>query len=355
MSLSRFLVSTTISAALLAAGHFSAASASRSPLPCPDFEPLEVDQPHTWEFSDQSAESSLVGVVVAEPGWLTVEVDTTAPQQLGAWWELWPTPCGAAASIADWGFDSGLIEVREPGTVHLRLGLVETSEPGEKKPVRLVTRYFPASQQPPKDGESGDDTEAEESEILPKDGASGDDTEAEESEILPKDGESGDDTEAEESEILPKDPAACGSVELAFFKDGESGDDTEAEESEILPKSGQGGCGCAAEPANDLMRCATPLRFGGSFLARIEAPRKDDRDYYSLVLNRAQKVRISTAGTTDTFGTLYDARGRRLTSADGGGEGENFAFEANLATGRYFVRVEGMVGSEGEYRLRVER
>ncbi len=337
MSLSRFLVSTTISAALLAAGHFTAASASRSPLPCPDLEPLEVDQPHTWEFSDQSAESSLVGVVVAEPGWLTVEVDDTDPHQLGAWWELWPTPCGAAASIADWSFDSGLIEVREPGTVHLRLGLVQTSERGEKKPVRLVTRYFPASQEPPKDGESGDDTEAEESEILPKDG------------------ESGDDTEAEESEILPKDPAACGSVELAFFKDGESGDDTEAEESEILPKSGQGGCGCAAEPANDLMRCAIPLRLGGSFLARLEAPRKDDRDYYSLVLNRAQRVRISTAGTTDTFGTLYDARGRRLASADGGGEGENFAFEANLATGRYFVRVEGMVGSEGEYRLRVER
>ena len=137
------------------------------------------------------------------------------------------------------------------------------------------------------------------------------------------------------------------------YKDGEPGDDTEEVDNEILP-FGSGpipGCVGAGEPANDLSLCASHLPPFGVVDGQLEIGSGWDHDYFVFVLPRLSRVRLFTTGTTDTFGTLYDAYGHRLMAADHGGGDQNFSLVASLAPGRYYVRVEGALGAEGSYHL----
>ena len=55
-------------------------------------------------------------------------------------------------------------------------------------------------------------------------------------------------------------------------------------------------------------------------------------------------ARISSSGSTDTYGTLYDGAGNWMGwkwTDDNDGQGNNFLFEGSLAAGRYFLLVRG--------------
>jgi len=64
-------------------------------------------------------------------------------------------------------------------------------------------------------------------------------------------------------------------------------------------------------------------------------------------------VEISTHGTTDTTGELYDRFGNRLDRVADGGEGGNFRMVRTLSPGVYFVRVAGEGSASGPYALMV--
>ncbi len=72
---------------------------------------------------------------------------------------------------------------------------------------------------------------------------------------------------------------------------------------------------------------------------------------YTFFLDRRQTVGISTAGPTDTLGTLLDEGRRVVASDDKGGPGKNFRIEADLVPGWYVLRIEGSWGSRGPYTL----
>ena len=77
-------------------------------------------------------------------------------------------------------------------------------------------------------------------------------------------------------------------------------------------------------------------------------------DYFKLTLASAQHLTVSTGGSTDTTGTLYDAQGALLAMAGSGGDMSNFRIERPLAAGTYFIRVSG--GSStvtGAYTLNI--
>ena len=68
-------------------------------------------------------------------------------------------------------------------------------------------------------------------------------------------------------------------------------------------------------------------------------------------LDRTRAVRLSTAGPTDTLGTLLDDESRVLATDDDSGPAENFHIEVDLAPGWYVLRLEGSWGSQGPYTL----
>ncbi len=136
-------------------------------------------------------------------------------------------------------------------------------------------------------------------------------------------------------------------------KDGEEGDDTEEGDQEILPIVVNIPPGAGEEPANDLSVCAGRLFLHGMTPGELDSSAGTDHDYFTFELEHARRVRVFTTGTTDTLGTLYDEHGQRLVADDDGGDGHNFAIDAMLSSGRYFVRVEGALGSEGAYELRL--
>ncbi len=98
--------------------------------------------------------------------------------------------------------------------------------------------------------------------------------------------------------------------------------------------------------------CATPLGPGAA-LGEIQNPWGDDEDVFRFDLAGPRTVEISTRGTTDTMGELYDRHGNRLGHADGGGEDGNFRMVRTLSPGAYFVRVAGERYASGPYVLTV--
>jgi len=68
---------------------------------------------------------------------------------------------------------------------------------------------------------------------------------------------------------------------------------------------------------------------------------------YRIYLQAASSnLKVTTQGTTDTYGELYDANGSYLASASSGGVGSNFSIAAAaLPRGIYYVKVMGQAGS----------
>ena len=104
---------------------------------------------------------------------------------------------------------------------------------------------------------------------------------------------------------------------------------------------------------SDSLLCATPVTFDRDIRGEIGNGWGDDLDVFVFELIAARTVRIETSGEADTFGGLYDRRGQRLATADGGGNGDNFRLVKTLQPGLYFVRVEAAAWSRGAYALAV--
>lgn len=77
-----------------------------------------------------------------------------------------------------------------------------------------------------------------------------------------------------------------------------------------------------------------------------------DVDYFSLELDTAGTIRVATAGTTATTGTLVRDDDRLKLEDDGGGAG-NFLIEGNVPAGVYYIEVKGTAEATGAYTLEV--
>jgi len=79
-----------------------------------------------------------------------------------------------------------------------------------------------------------------------------------------------------------------------------------------------------------------------------------DRDYFRLLVSEDTTLTVETTGSTDTFGTLFDATGTSLETDDDGGAGTNFEIERDVDAGTYYVEVRGFSSSTtGTYQLDV--
>ncbi len=90
---------------------------------------------------------------------------------------------------------------------------------------------------------------------------------------------------------------------------------------------------------NDATVCAHPIAMPPEGGILLTVPSAESSTYYRFRLRRTRTVRLTTTSDADTFGSLYDQHGYRLASDDDSGEGENFAIEALLKAGEYWVRV----------------
>lgn len=105
-----------------------------------------------------------------------------------------------------------------------------------------------------------------------------------------------------------------------------------------------------AEDHGDTADAATLL----TLPARIDAnlATETDVDYFRFALPLRATLRVATAGSTDTFGTLRDlARPLFLLTDDDNGPAANFRIEAKVPSGTYLLRVASSGGGSGDYVL----
>ena len=85
----------------------------------------------------------------------------------------------------------------------------------------------------------------------------------------------------------------------------------------------------------------------------IEA--EGDRDYFHFEVTALTEAAIYTVGAVDSYGELFDAGGREISSTDDGGDGDNFRIEPLLWPGTYYVRVSSnSSAATGSYTLHLE-
>lgn len=286
---------------------------------------LEAGEPWSWTASDQ-ASSELVAVEVPAAGWLALELGASGAAPGATWLQVVDPKCSGGVAAPDGFVDRGFVEVREPGTVYLRLGSVHDHPPGSPT-LRLASHLFERRS-------SGGEKDFE------KDGAPGDNTEEEDGEIVPL--------------LFPGEECdarfASQGVTGAYDKDGAPGDNTEEEDGEIVPILGGGGdcsVACAGrEPANDLLYCAGTLAPGVALAENLGAPDGLDRDYFTFTVRAPGEVRVDAESDLRLHATILDVAGRVLADDE---LLEREPLTATLPPGRYFLRVEGV--GEGEYRL----
>lgn len=105
----------------------------------------------------------------------------------------------------------------------------------------------------------------------------------------------------------------------------------------------------------DSFLCATALTVGGSSASGqiTYSSSTADGDMFTFELSSSATVTITSTGSTDVTGTLYNSAGDILDSDDNGGSSPNFQIVESLAAGRYYVRVEGAGTATGSYSVSV--
>jgi hypothetical protein len=94
---------------------------------------------------------------------------------------------------------------------------------------------------------------------------------------------------------------------------------------------------------------ATQVYFPGSYPEWLEA---GANQYYTFTLSSKAPVMISSSGTTDTVGYLYNSNKALLAYDDNNGSSSNFLISTTLPAGTYYVRVAGHSSStSGAYNL----
>ena len=76
----------------------------------------------------------------------------------------------------------------------------------------------------------------------------------------------------------------------------------------------------------------------------------DDRDVFRVATGSGT-LRVSSNGSTDTFGSLLDVGGGQLAADDDAGLNANFAIAAEVAAGTHYVDVRSVSGATGPYTL----
>ncbi len=81
----------------------------------------------------------------------------------------------------------------------------------------------------------------------------------------------------------------------------------------------------------------------------------NDRDYFRIEIAQAGTLDLSSTGSRDTYGTLFDGAGRTLSRNDDGGQEYNFRIVTGwLQVGTYYLEVRGYSPSvTGDYSLSV--
>ncbi|MDE0660809.1 MAG: S8 family serine peptidase [Gammaproteobacteria bacterium] len=80
-----------------------------------------------------------------------------------------------------------------------------------------------------------------------------------------------------------------------------------------------------------------------------------DKDYFRFEIATAGTLTVETAGSTDTYGTLFDSDQKTLETDDDDGPGRNFKIERDVGAGTHYVEVRGYSsGITGTYELTVE-
>ena len=95
---------------------------------------------------------------------------------------------------------------------------------------------------------------------------------------------------------------------------------------------------------------ATPISFGESVAAKLE--RSGDTDMFRFQVIQTGVVVITTTGTTDTSGVLYDANQRVVARDENGGDGPNFRIATGLRPGIYYIQIRGFGTATGDYAIR---
>ena len=102
----------------------------------------------------------------------------------------------------------------------------------------------------------------------------------------------------------------------------------------------------------DTRRAASPLAFDVPVHAALDY--SSDFDVFRIDLSAETEVLLSTTGSTDTIGELFNAGGDSLRFNDDAGIRLNFAMQETLAAGSYFLEVTGWSGDTGPYVLTME-
>ncbi len=97
--------------------------------------------------------------------------------------------------------------------------------------------------------------------------------------------------------------------------------------------------------------CPTPLIPGELIEGELSSPWGDDRHHFTFELERPRVFRIEASGSVEIFLTLYDPTGNRLAISEREDEGRTSGILKVLPSGQYRLRVEGLFGSQGPYRL----
>ena len=79
-----------------------------------------------------------------------------------------------------------------------------------------------------------------------------------------------------------------------------------------------------------------------------------DQDVFRFVLSQAATVSLTSTGSLNTRGTLWDAIGQTVAEDDDLGVGSNFRIRRKLSAGTYYIFVRGSSGTEtGAYGLQI--
>ena len=105
-------------------------------------------------------------------------------------------------------------------------------------------------------------------------------------------------------------------------------------------------------PSGDAIHAAVPIAPGSLLDRRIRAA--DDVEYFRIEAREDTGLRIFSMGDIDVRASLLDNDGREVASDDDSGDGGNFSLNARLS-GPHHVKVEGVGGSVGDYRIVVTR
>ena len=112
------------------------------------------------------------------------------------------------------------------------------------------------------------------------------------------------------------------------------------------------GTTCLADAHGNTLMDATPVTDGSSTTGRINPG--NDVDYFAIEIMDTGTLTTFTTGSLDTFGRLYDSRGRLLATENDGGDDANFLITHSITTaGTYYILVGSAGDDIGDYTLMV--